>query len=51
MTEKNIVTSMKVRAIERNKIAVVITHKNGERTGGVMTAGRAVELIDDLELS
>lgn len=48
MLKVNPVTSMDVRAVEHNKISVVITHKNGEKIGNIMSAARAVEIIDEL---
>ena len=50
MTENNVVTSMKVRAISRDRFSIVLTHKDGNRTGYAVTAMKTLEIIDNIKL-
>ena len=50
MVEKNIVVAMNVRAIERNKVSVVLTYQNGDKKGHLTTSERALEMIDNMNI-
>lgn len=47
---KDIITAMRVRAIETNKYSVVLTHGNGDKTGYLVSKARVFEMIDELKI-
>lgn len=47
---KNFVTTMKVRAIEPNKYGIVLTYKNGDKIGCLVSEARIFEIIDKIPI-
>lgn len=44
----NPVVIMDIRALTRDRLSIVCTHKNGDKIGNVVTVERSLEMIDEI---
>lgn len=47
MTENPVIT-MDIRALTRDRLSIVYTHKNGDKVGNIVTSERSLEMIDEI---